>query len=107
MKKLLAIAHCLGALDVMLTGKCDNSAYKMSSMEEDLSKGLRYTYYLSDGGFSRLYIDIDDIHPTVVLGSESRDEVRNVMHQERVGSLMRELRALLYDYRKWLESQSQ
>jgi hypothetical protein len=65
-------------LDRSLTGKVETSirnAYPTSAVDRAFGDRM---VYLSDGGYSRVYLDVDASgeRAVVVLGSESRNEVK-------------------------------
>jgi hypothetical protein len=76
------LQEAIEELDRSLTGKVEPSAKERypATIEEWLDKDAMMIY-LSDGGYSRLYLDIEGEYPLIVLGSESLPRTKARWHR--------------------------
>ena len=93
----------LWLLDALLTGKdsrsCRGAFDKMVECDEFLGGLL---YYLSDGGYSRVFCTIADenVVGTLHLSSESRQEVKDKWNDYQVGLVRRRIERTMDKYCK-------
>ncbi len=84
------IRSLLVALDAQLTGHtehaCKLAAHPQESKIESLKVWNKIEYYLSDGGYSRVWVDPYDA--AVFLGSNSRPEVKARWNDEGVQEIV-------------------
>ena len=91
-KKLLR--RYMIALDQLLTGKSEKECARMSNQVEDLEKYLSGSeYYLSDGGYSRVYLSI--LEDQVFVTSNSLDKVKDNWKTSAVQNLIEGLMILI------------
>jgi hypothetical protein len=76
-----SLREAIEELDHSLTGKVEASTKERypATTEEWLDKDGMMVY-LSDGGYSRLYLDIEGDYPLIVLGSESLPRTKARWH---------------------------
>ena len=80
----------LRALDQMLTGNSEQEALRMSNQVESLEKYLGGSqYYLSDGGYSRVYISL--LEDVVFVTSNSLERVKSAWETPAVQNLIKGL----------------
>ena len=78
------------ALDQLLTGNSEKECSRMSNQVEDLEKYLSGSeYYLSDGGYSRVYLSI--LEELVYVTSNSLDKVKTNWESSAVQNLIKGL----------------
>lgn len=95
------LKELLIALDQLLTGKAYKDCLQMARQFDDPEKFLSGSgYYLSDGGYSRVYISV--MEDLVFLTSNSLDKPRanweTLPVQAILGELMRVFREIQQEY---------
>ena len=93
--KIEAIGLMLIGLDSLLTGKPDsmvsrNGIRQLAGCIDALSNYKSFEFYLSDGGYSRIWMDCWD--GTIFLTSNSRIEVKEKWDAPQVQKIVRDLR---------------
>lgn len=87
------------ALDQLLTGNSEKECSRMSSQLEDLESYLwGAEYYLSDGGYSRIVLDI--VGERVFLTSNSLDKVKTNWENSGVQNIIKGLKILFLQIQK-------